>query len=546
MSNRWYLLLLIPIASFSQGWGGREGEIPDTVFVFQKDKEITMPPMPRSFDKVPPLPIIQEDKADLTYSFSGDLPVIPYSIPRVRALAIQPEALDKLYGNYIRFGAGNYGNTLFRGYFTNKRSKTTSAGLLFTHDGFARGVVDGANSGFNQQRIYSFYKYRYRNFTASVTGDYQRWSDRLFGYDSALVEPPDREDITFNTHLFQLHGEIENNNKRYWDIHSGANFFYFTNSSLRNNTGGSLDFDLLQVKKTGLSFFMKGSAYSDQVTDSVSSNRALIKILPGASFKLNNLQASAGVRLVYQSDTLENTADFVPYPFASIKYQVNETFLAKAKIEGNVEAANLPSLTNLNRLMASQTPVHFQTNGFHIEAEADARLHSRVSTRFGFSFSSVKNMAFVVKDTEDTTAFTLLYDKGNIGLVNFWGNIVASPLNDLEIEIEARYLGYDMDLLQEAWYRPNLVLEAALRYQLQERFLLQSSIIMLDGIVAPGITNPVLIDPVIHWELASQYKITSRFSAHLRFANMLNMDNQQFLAYPQPGFNINAGISYKF
>jgi hypothetical protein len=118
------LLALFSLPAFAQ-----EGELPDEQIIIQKDKKITLPELAKPSEKVTltlkPLPKI---KQKYTYrEFSLMLPLLE---PKPAAPVLRPEAESPVGQGYVCAGGGNYGSTLFDGFYNSGRRKDYSMNFL--------------------------------------------------------------------------------------------------------------------------------------------------------------------------------------------------------------------------------------------------------------------------------------------------------------------------------------------------------------------------------------------------------------------------------
>ena len=121
------------LLSFSQQqpWEEGEGDIKDAQVIIEKDREIELPQATRNFERVPPLPIQVSPDIKLSYQFDNFTPGLSALTPQIRVLKIKEPALDKLYGNYVKAGVGNYITPYLEGYFTNTLSDEYSHEVHF-------------------------------------------------------------------------------------------------------------------------------------------------------------------------------------------------------------------------------------------------------------------------------------------------------------------------------------------------------------------------------------------------------------------------------
>ena len=76
---------------YAQGWED-QGEIENAQVVIEKSRDIVLPQAPRNFEKVPPLPVEDNNSKDLKYNFTDvntKLPLIPTDCPKNWLVAVK-------------------------------------------------------------------------------------------------------------------------------------------------------------------------------------------------------------------------------------------------------------------------------------------------------------------------------------------------------------------------------------------------------------------------------------------------------------------------
>ena len=107
------MLLLVSISSIAQDpkkqW--TDGEIENVEIEIVKEREITLPPDDRNFEKIPPRPS-EPIKPPITYDFKSFSFQAPQITPQIRPLKLKQENPSEVYGGFLRVGYGNYSSPL--------------------------------------------------------------------------------------------------------------------------------------------------------------------------------------------------------------------------------------------------------------------------------------------------------------------------------------------------------------------------------------------------------------------------------------------------
>lgn len=548
------------LLSFSQQqpWEEEEGDIEDAQVIIEKDREIELPKANRNFERVPPLPIQTPSNTKLNYQFDNFTPTLSSLSPQIRVLKIKEPALDKLYGNYVKAGFGNYITPYLEGYFTNTLSDEYSHEIHVKHLSSRNGPVDDANSGSGKTRIDLGAKRFASNHTFNAGLFYQRDNYHFYGYAPELdVEEEDIRQV-FNT--FGIEGSIERNKAlALLDYSMRASFSHLSDhyNASESQAGFNLhaNYELSKVAILHLKSDLYLTNRKDGVeTDNITTlNRNLFRLKPYLQYKTaigNNMQIdlNAGFNIVHENDTLDNAGQLHFYPFALAKYHFTPSLKIYAGIDGDIERTSLQKFVGENPYLAPNVPLFHSNKRFAFQGGIEGRLGSNVSFDAGFSVSNYKNLYFFANSMQDSTKFTILYDQGNTVLLNIFGEVSIDAWENFRLTARGDYFGYSTDEVEEAWQRPNFKIDLLSTYNLYNKFLFTANLYTLGGIQGINLATNTSkkLDTITDLGFTTEYLFSEKFSAFLQLKNIFAKEYEQYLNYPSRGFMILAGITFSF
>lgn len=557
-----YLLLIVLLASVQivkaqESWEApKTSEMEDSQIIIEKNRQIELPRASRDFQQVPK---IKKDSINVpvTFNIKEFQPSLNSIKPKIRVLTVQEEKLDKLYANQVKAGLGNYGATYLEAFLANKRNKNQSYGLQFTHQSFAKGAVDGNNSGSGYQLVRPYGKLIFDRTVVEADAFYERHNNYLYGYDSTITEV-DRDTIqrtfhTIGTRVSLKDRDLEN------AYQYGLTFEAYQLFTNYKSGEGSFDYSLtnkfdlsdeFEIYLNSNGFFSK-----HQINDNAfSRNRSLFRIQPGVSYELGKLQINGGFNFVYENDTLEAMNRLHVYPDLSLQYKLLSKVSAKAGIRGDVREVRLRELLVENPYLDDAVVLNNTLMPFEFYGSIFGSFSSMVGFDAGFSIASVKNNYGFVPDAENPERFQPVYFSGNNTEINIYAGLTAQLNPDWKASLRADYFYFNLSNGLEMPYRPGAQLTFNTDYLIAEKLTIglnghfQGS--MNPGFVpvanTPNLNDEGEIPAIFDLGLKFDYKLSDRSNVFLHANNLIAKEYQYYYNYPNRGFQVLAGFIYSF
>ncbi len=551
--------LIASVAHAQQpAWEAEEGEIDDTEVVIEKDREIELPSASRQFERVPPSEV-DAPEVQVTYQFKDFIPRLPTIDPKIRVLKIKEPPLDKLYGNYVKAGFGNFLSPYFDFYANSTRNDAYTYGVHLEHLSSRFGPVDGDNSGNSHTQAALTGKYFVGGNTLSGEVGYERNRYHFYGYQPG--SDVDREDIkqVFNVISAKLMLEREQVEKPF-DYAIGGTFQAINDeyAASENQIGlmGQLQYNVSEQFKVGLStdvYLMQRTDQAPLTEVSQSTNRNLFRINPTVTFGTSGepqrgLVVQLGFRAVYENDTALNADQLHLYPDLSARYNISDGFSLYAGIDGDIERTSLLSFVNENPFLGPDVPLLHTNRTLAFRGGLQGRFTSAVGFRAGFSVGNYRHLYFYANSALDSTRFTILYDQGATLLFNPFLEISISSAERFRTTLRGDYFSYSINQVEEPWHRPTSQLSLLSSYNAYDKLLFSAELMALGGIQGLNLASDTRrsLDPIIDLSFQADYLFSSRFSTFLQLKNIFAQNYERFLNYPSRGIMVMGGVSYSF
>jgi len=554
-----FIFFVSPLFSQDDPNWEEEGEIEEAEVVIEKDRQIELPTANRNYERVPPLPVNEPD-IDLSYQLVEVLPRLQPLTPPIRVLKVKESPLPKLYPNYARVGFANFITPYLEISANSARNEDYDYGVHLRHLSSRRGPVDGGNSGNSDTRIGLQGKYFSLGHTLFGQARYQRERYHFYGY--APGTEVSRDDIrqVFNT--VDISGGVERNDvNTTFDYQLQLNYRHLNDAYQASENQFELNFGTDVQISDQLDFQLEGDLWFANLEDAPAPtpdntniiNRSLFRVNPYFTYRIGadsqrGLELKAGVNLVYENDTLANADRLHFYPFARADYHFTESFSAYASLDGDIERVSLLDLTNMNPWLRPNVPVFHTNKSLSFGGGITGKVNSVLGFNAGLSASNYKNMYFFVNNANDSTKFDVLYDQGNVFLLNIHGELSLNSQDRFRTTLRADYFVYDMNELDQPWHRPNLKMSVLASYNLYEKLLLNTEFMLLGGLkgLNQATDQSQALPLITDLSFKADYIFSPRFSTFLQFKNIFAQNYERYLNYPTRGFMVMGGITYSF
>lgn len=525
---------------------GEEGEIAKVEIEIVKEKQIELRKANRNFEKVPPRPA-EPIKPEITYEFKNlNFTTSEYN-PSIRPLRLQQDPKEKLFGNYISGGFGNFSSPLLEGYFTNKRSKEKFYGAKFFHQSFGSGPVDKSNSSSGNTELTLFGK-RFGKY-ASVGGalNFQNFRNRFYGYAPGTQTEAERQGYS----IVSLEGTVENPKSADFNYKLTGGFSYlddkFSATESEVHLGLKSDYNFSEESK----FLIGGDYYLIARKDELieAKPRHLLKVQPAYQFFLiENLTFSAGLNVALENDTIGSTKPFHLYPNVRAEYPLSKSVEVYAALTGDVDKVSLHTLARENAWLDANINIFNTNRTLELLGGLKGKLGNKVSFGAGFSMANLKDLYFYKNEITAREKFEVVYDKGNVQRTNLFGEMSFSQADKILISFRGDLYGYSTDKVEAAWHKPTYRVTFNSSFNIVDKFVINANIITQGGAKAFNVDNNSVVTIASAVDIGARlnYLVSPRFSIFIKGSNLLANEYQVYLNYPVRGLQVLGGLTYVF
>jgi hypothetical protein len=534
----------LPLLAQTQ-WGETR-ELEDANVVIEKDRIIELPRASRKFEQAPPFPVKTLGNENLAYDFKNlDLRLSTVD-PQIRVFTIKEDPLDKLYGNYLKLGLGNYVTTYAELFSSNKRNDKYSTGFHFKHLSSLVGPVDGRNSGTGRNELSGFGKIFTNPMTFSGGIKLLRDKYHFYGYDPTVEVSRDTLKQIFNGGILNL-GMEDNFNDSDISIKLNTDVRFMRDSYYASEQQFNANFNLGYHLSDELSADIDSDVLLSRYKNAGSLGRNLFRIKPSFSYKLDDmLSIQAGFNVVYENDTSHNKENIRFYPFAQASYRFTDNIEIYGRIGGDIISNTYYGMVQENPFLQQNVDMVHTNKTIEMAGGIKGSLLKNLAFDGGFSLGNYKNMHFFVNDPSDTTKFIILYDQGGTNLLNLYAELSLNPTQNFRLGLRGDWFGYDTQDFNEAWHKPKYKMGLSGYYNIYNKIALTSDLYFMGGLKGLRGGETVDLDNIADLNFKLDYLFSDRFAAFLSFNNVLSKNYQLYLNYPSQGLLVMGGISYSF
>ncbi|MBL7871766.1 MAG: hypothetical protein JNM78_09165 [Cyclobacteriaceae bacterium] len=522
-------------------WG--EGEIEKVEIEIVKEREVTVPKANRNFEKVPPRPV-EPIKPQIVYDFKNLSFTTPEFNPAIRPLRLKAEPIQKIYGNYISAGFGNYISPFLDAYATTKRDKEKFYGIKLFHHSFGQGSVDKSNSAGGNTQLRLFGKAFGKQATVGGFLNYENMGTYFYGYTPGL--DIDRSGIRQSYSIVSLGGDVANSTSGKFNYKLKGSFSYLGDHYDAKESEVALGFASdYELSKT--STIVLGSDYflisrKDALVEA--KPRHIFKVRGGYQFEaIEDLLVTIGANVVYENDTLGKNKSLHIYPDMKASYPLSESVEAYAVLTGDIDKVSLHSIAHENAWVNANIGIYNTNRSFEFLGGLKGKLGNKVAFGTGFSLANLNDFYFYQNDPVDRAKFITVF--GDTKRTNLFAELSFSHAEIARILL--RVDSYDYTSSQ-AWHRPKYRVSFNASYNLYSKIQFNADVIMQGGAKAFDIdTNTTkTLDAAMDLNLKASYFLSNQFSIFVKGSNLLNNQYQLYLNYPVRGLQVMGGITWVF
>lgn len=512
----------------------------------------------------PDLDNLKTYKAKFSYALTTERKLeLNTDIQKLQAQQLADEREAVLVNNYVKGGLGNLGTVLAEGYFGMGKDEALQAGAFFKHFSQA-GKLNKQNE--NTQQFSVFGRSIGDNTTLNGRLNYERHGLYFYGIDEldpSLNPNPEKQALSF----IELEGEVTNkftNDENALSYAAKANVYFFND---KFDAKEQL-LNLSAYLNKRVNNFNLGLAVATEIGSTkdlgVKVSNNLLRLNPYLKLKASGVNIVAGINFVQEFGKFSSTRFF---PSVTADFTLIPDFLQLfGEVKGDVNRNSLKNFTDENPFLNSNIRIQNSVDKLSISAGIKGTGGPGFGYKARFYSKTITDMPLFENSFYNFGKFDVIYDFGNMKLFGLEGEISVQVSDDLRWTGKVNIEDYKPATEKESYYKPQLRVSSNLIYNINKQISFKANVAIQDDSKAktyianlynaPYPINPPLREPAnenivnikgfVDLGVGADYKINSKFTAFVKFNNLLNTNYSKYLYYKVNGLNAFGGLSYSF
>lgn len=502
------------------------------------------------------------------------VPVASTFVPsKGKAQVVQKAKRESLFNTNATVAVGNYNSILADFYTSREISRNETFDVSLNHHS-SQGGIEGVrlDDKFFNTKLEAAYLNRSRDMEWGASGGFQHQIYNWYGlsdqvYPDASVFTADERQTYYNAFA---EGYVDMNDalfeggklqlRRFWDEHGST--------ENRVVLAPKLELPIAEEKiLLGLKADYLSGEFDQNYANDASIKYSYFQV--GASPSLvilrDDLTVHLGATFVYGMDTENSNNNFYIYPNVTASYRlVDEYVIAYGGIEGKLKQNSFYGFTSDNRYVSPTLnimPTDQQYDGY---VGVKGKLHANVSYNLRGSYIAENNKPMFRLNSVNGTAnpsagyaygnsFDVVYD--DVKTIAVFGELNIDINRNFTLGVNAEVFDYNTDTQQEAWNLPVLKGSLFADYQINDHWFLGANIFYTgerkdyfsasEPVPVPE-PQVITLDDYIDANAHLGYRFNNQLTAFVKANNIANNDYARWSFYNVMGFQIMAGVTYKF
>ena len=487
---------------------------------------------------------------------------------------------ERLYNNYAALGFGN-NNTPFLELFVHKTARFDNEFGMYAKYISSENSIEQTplNSNYSDLNIGGFYKEETRYFNWKVGAEFNQETYNWYGLPStinftaatinSINEAQTYKDLSMEGALLFEDSFIKN-------VNAKLSFFSdkYTSKELRFTAKPQFQIPLNSIARnlndltlnTSIDYVNGEFAQSYEQETLVEHSFFVLGALPKYNFEFSDFTFNIGAKMYFTSDLEYKISQLYLYPDVKINYPIMPKHInAYIGATGDLTTNTYKAFAAENPYL-SPTQYITQTNTkYNLFVGFNGKLSSTMTYNIKASFREEDDKAFFTRNnskSDGSNASGLLgYDYGN-SFSYIYDDTTTQTLEAdlamivnsyLSIAAHAVFNSYNTTKQLEAWNAPQLTSELLANYKRNSWyananlfFVSERKDIAYDGTFLNATSSMATLPSFMDVNLNGGYHFNDKFTAFLKMNNVLNTDYQRFSNFNTQGFQVLAGMSYKF
>jgi hypothetical protein len=535
--------------------------------------------------KVKETPALEEEgnakKETIKYTIFSFPVASTFTPSKGKAEGVEKEKQEHLFKNYATFGIGNYGTFIGELFVNHDLNTTDYVGGMFRHHSSQGGIKSVVlDDRFYDTAIDLTYGSNQKEVSWNLDLGYQNQIYNWYGLPAdfgTTLTPQDRRTLingmnpqqTYNT--ISLGGKIDFKESILNKMSVKFNHFsdLFGSSENRFYAKPIVKFDVMEsaVKTDLIVDYVGGSFkkdYSNTNTQAVKYGFTNFGIAPSFVMQKEDWTLNIGAAVFYSLDNQNSNNKFLVYPRFNASYKVvGDLMIFYAGAEGNLEQNSYMDFVNENPFLSPTLNIAPTDKQYDIFAGLKGKLTNNVSYNIKGSYANERNKALFKSNDYNENATNQDYAFGNsfqvvyddMRTLSFYGELKADFSSTVSFGINGTFNSYTNDFQAEAWNLPTVKINSNINFNITPKWFAGANVFYVGerkdqklntDVVYVVQPSPFTLPSYFDVNANVGFRYSDRLTAFLKANNITNKAYEKWLNYPVQGFQVIAGVNYKF
>lgn len=508
------------------------------------------------------IPNYKADARDFNYGYNME-------VETMSAISYKAEYGVEGKNNFLKAGIGTRLSPVFLFRHYSDISRNMSLGVGVKHYSSWLDQKDYKKSSFmnNAFNVMAVNKFRGGQLRSFV--DYKYDMYHLRAYDN-VMNPNGR-----NIHSMNVGAKWLSNGSSYRDFYTEFGGDYratwipggTTEHQLNGNAHMAYSDDWIDNKN--INELQTVAADVDLNYDNVYQGQLLVAVNPYFTMSGDFYHVHAGLRVDFKTG---DNVGFYPDVLGSV-FVLDNSLEFYAKFGGRSKINTFADIIAENPFVTTNftnfSEFGYEKTKFDFQAGVKSKIANNIDAHIGVRYRTIKNSVFYIPDydfyatyEEDATvyhlqAFDLLFNDYNV--TNIIADVRWKAMEKLNVAAELSINKYTMKAnipegnhiayydYQEAWYKPSFTMTLRGDYQFDETWKFNAAMMLMGKRWAKNLGgSSEQLKPAFDMQIGADYKIQEDLAAFVEIHNLFNNKYQLYYNYPSLGFELFAGIKYRF
>ncbi|WP_233131789.1 TonB-dependent receptor domain-containing protein [Robiginitalea sediminis] len=535
--------------------------------------------------KINTLPAINDSiemrKRPVAYSIFSVPVASTFTPAKGQAAAVERATPEKLYNSYASLALGNYNNAFADFYLSRDFDRGGKRFDLGLNHFSSRGDIEGTpldTDFYNTELDLTFTRQdRDWNWNVSAGAEHRRYN--WYGLPEGLVTPEQAAGLDAVQDYLgaEVSGRLRVEDAYFQEAQVLARHFRDAVSSAENRLqlSGMFSFPLTEESlDVGAELDYVGGHFdnADQGQffngDEIDYSSLIAGVRPGLVMLRDNLKLHLGARIMAGLDLENSESNFYIYPDIRASYRLlDETVVAFGGVEGGLQQQSYYAFSRENPFVSPTLQVRPTDRQYEAYLGLKGQLSSTLSYSVKGSYTAENFRPLYILNPQNPSrgdekaynygnSFRVFYD--DIKTLGLFGELQLTLQRNFTLGVNASVYDYDTETDNPAWNLPALEAGLTLDYQMDSGWYMGANLFYVGeredflSVAAPN-TAPedfpaqiITLDGFFDANAHLGYRINPQLSVYAQASNLANNDYQRWAQFRVQGFQVLAGVSYKF